>query len=783
MADTPMMRQWSELKSLAGDSLLFFRLGDFYELFDTDAETAAPILGIVLTSRNQKNPDAVSLCGIPLHQFDNYIGKLLDRGFSVALAEQTEEVKPGKNLVRREIVQTFTPGIRLLPLDDRPHFAAFLTGDLRNWAIAAADVCTGEILTESGSSFEELQELVARLPVQDLRSEAPLPENLKVLFHRRSPSVDAKESENLIFEHLCVSEREDFPSKNANEQIALGSLLRILKDAHPRERLKFFSQAHAANQLKLSAATRRNLNLFEPAQKNLFEIIDRTVTAFGRRELKHFLAEPLNDVSEIQGRQKIVSYLKAQNLLRKNLRERMRKVLDLPRLLRRERGPRELFRLKESLESALEAIQVLTPELELFKNLKEKAQGFEAFVQDLRDRLNESEDPEIGWIKAKVLPELDELRSLEQDSQKILSAMEENLRTETKISALKVKFHQVLGYVFEVSANHRDKIPAQAQSVQNLANSIRFKTAELQNLEEKLLSVSTRIREAESAEISRLYGLVREKTPVLMEFVALLSTLDALQSFAEISNEENWTTPETIRENEKFSLELKEGSHPMIAGFVPLSVDLATDGTQMILLTGPNMAGKSTLMRMTALQILLHQIGSDVPAKKFKASLFDRLMCRMGAQDDLSSGQSTFFVEMREVAQMLNGADEKSFLLFDEIGRGTSTYDGMSLAWAIGEAIHDSKSLSIVATHYLELADLERRCPRLKPFHLGVEEQNGKLVFTRKLVQGPASRSYGIQVARLADIPESILERASSKLQELERKRTQSLPLFEWRPS
>lgn len=777
-AETPMMRQWSALKALAGDSLLFFRLGDFYELFDSDARTAAPLLGIVLTSRNSKSPDATPLCGIPIHQFENYVGTLLDAGHSIALAEQTEAAAPGKALVRREIVQWLTPGIRFLPNDSRPHFAGCLISDQKKWSLAAADVATGQIVCVEGFGLDDLQETLDRFPVEDLRYFTDLPEGIRVKFSQPIQfTLTVDEISQIILNRLNLTSLEDAPTKSALGQKALGTLLKLLDDAHPRERLTYFSRLQDPTSVTLSAATRRNLHLFEPIEKNFFCLFDRTKTAFGRRELKEILSNPTQDIHLISSRQKVISFFKSNSFIRKKFRERLGESLDLHRLLRRSDSPRELIKLSDSLLSLSEASQLITddrPELERFRNL---ANQLRPLIDQLHSSVQMSESEESGWIQKGVLPDLDQLRDLEANQNRLLSDLEESLRSETKISSLKIKFHQILGYVIETTAIHKEKIPPRARRVQSLANAERFKTTELESLEEKILSLATRIREAERAEIDRLSALVREQSSTILAFVASAATLDALQSLAEVSVELDWTTPESVHDG--VCAEIEMATHPMISGFVPLSVRLNAAHLQVMLLTGPNMAGKSTLLRLISLIALLHQIGSDVPAKMARISIFDRIMCRMGAQDDLLSGQSTFFVEMKEVAQMLTGATERSLLLFDEIGRGTSTYDGMSLAWAIAEEVHRSHSLSLIATHYLELAELEKTCPRLKTFHLGVDERSGKLVFTRKLVAGAASRSYGIQVARLAHLSERILKRAEQKLGVLERKRTQGLPLFD----
>jgi len=785
--DTPMMRQWSELKSQAGSALLFFRLGDFYELFGDDAKQAAPLMNVVLTSRNAKDANAIPLCGVPLSQFEHYVSKVLDAGWKVALAEQTEEPKPGKSLVRREIVQWLTPGMRFLPHEERPHYIGALSmagssAQSDQWILAAADVGTGDLRFFKGNQLSEVAELIERLPIEDLRSFQPLNVSFASRHSESIHLITASEAEAHILQGLNLVSMADAPTQNKMEIQVLGSLLKVISDAHPREKLRFRAMGSDASAVLMSAATRKNLNLFEPAGKSVFDFINHTTTAFGRRELKRLLAEPTQNQSVISERQSLIHFFKSNSFIRKKFRERLRLALDFHRLLRGKLQAKQIFRFQESLRAALEAIQVLAGHHKSIQEALKSAELLAPLSEKLQSTLQWSDQEDHGWIKAGVLKDLDELRQLQLNANTVLAQLEEKMRAETQISTLKIKFHQVFGYVFEVTAAHKDKVPSSARRIQTLANAERFKTDELQSIEEKLLSLESRIREAESAEIRRLGDQIESQATSIEELVRVLAELDSAQSLAEVSAINHWTTP-TTRHDETSIFEIEEGVHPLTHPFVPLSFRLDAREQSLILLTGPNMAGKSTLMRVSALCALLHQIGSDIPAQKLESSLFDRIMCRMGAQDDLVSGQSTFFVEMKEVSQMIQGASSKSFLLFDEIGRGTSTFDGMALAWAITEAVHDLKVLGIVATHYLEMAALENQCRRLKAYHLGVEELKGQLLFTRRLLPGPASRSYGIQVARLAQLPEGILRRAQERLQSLEespKAKSQQLKLFQF---
>lgn len=773
---TPMMQQWLSLKEQAGDSLLFFRLGDFFELFNEDAEVAAPVMGVTLTSRGGKSAeDKQPLCGVPIHNFEIYLHKLLDAGFSIALAEQTEEAGPQIKLVKREIVQWFSPGIRFLHQDERPSYCAVVTGKARAWHFAAADVATGHLVLESGETEENLQALLQALPVLDLRIPYREKFSVDVKFQRACYLMSERDSQKLIMDSLHLTDWEDCPSKNLLSTQALGTLLQILKEAHPRHRLHFQRPNEYPNSVWMNSSTRRNLNLDQSSSVNLFDFLNQTKTAMGRRRLKEQLMHPSTSAAEIQDRQNLVQFFKSNSRLRSDFRNELQQVLDLHRLLRKKTSASNLYSLSQSLGHSLSAAERLEKNsLSLGLDL----QPLQYIYKTLSKHLQWSEEADLGWVKAGINSQLDELRDLESNASSLLSQLEDTLRAQTGVNTLKIKFHQVFGYVADFGSIHQTKIPPQAKTVQTLANSVRFKTKELNQLEEKLLSLGSRIKEAESAEIAKLAELVEQHQNFILQFCDQISYFDFVQSLAEVSSKNRWVTPKSATEEQK--IQVKKATHPLSQeNFVPLTFELSQSSQRCILLSGPNMAGKSTVLRIAALMALLHQIGSDVPAENCELSIFDRIMCRMGAFDDLAQGKSTFFVEMKEVSNMLSGASQRSLLLFDELGRGTSTFDGMSLAWAITEAVHDLGALSMVATHYLEMAKLEKFLPALKNYHLGVKQIDDQLVFTRKLERGPASQSYGIQVARLADIPERILERASQKLSEFESKRKKPTPLFE----
>lgn len=778
-----MMKQWRDLKALAGDSLLFFRLGDFYELFEDDAVTAAPIMGVTLTSRGTKNSsgEKLPLCGVPAAHFELYLHKLLNQGWSVALAEQlaeqAEEPKPGKNLVRREIVQWFTPGIRLLENETEPHYCAVIAGTPEHWAFAAADISTGHSVLESGSSLEALQGLMDQWNIEDLRLPfSQLNEwSIRTAFWKAYRPPALSETRDLILQALPLASWEDQPAKTALEESALASLIRVLADAHPKRKIQLLLPKTSAAYVFLNASTRRHLHLYEPKDKSLFSFLDECQTAAGRRLLKERLAQPLTDLEKIQERQQQVRLFRDSPWMRKAFRERLKNVLDVERLLRKRSAPTHLFSLQQTLESGILALEAHSSHESVSPAIRE-------LHELLTKSIQWSDDSEEGWIKPGHSLELDTLRALKQDSHQHLKGLEDQLKAEWNIPSLKLRMHQVFGLVIEVTATHQTKIPKTAKIIQNLANATRAKTPEVEELEKQVLAAESRAKQLEHALIDQLFQKVRDQHSELSAWAEALAILDWAQAMAEVSQKYSWSTP--IAQREERCLSFEAGVHPLIDGdFVPLDLRLNEKDHQLLLLTGPNMAGKSTVMRLAGLIALLHQTGSDVPAKRAQLSVFDRIGCRMGAGDSLTEGKSTFFMEMKEVSSLLHGATEKSLLLFDEIGRGTSTYDGMSLAWAITEALHDLKALGMVATHYLELAELENHCARLKNYHLGVKALDGKLVFTRQLVAGAASQSYGLHVAKLAEISDQILARAQAKLNEFEvKKKTKkaSLPLFDW---
>jgi DNA mismatch repair protein MutS len=768
-----MMRQWRDLRALAGDSLLFFRLGDFYELFEEDALVAAPLMGVALTSRNSKGKDAPALCGVPVAHLEMYLNRLLNAGKSVALAEQTELPQPGKNLVRREIVQWFTPGIRWFDhatgeaRESETPMLACVSGTARSWAVAAADVSSGHCVVETGSDLDALADFCENWGVQDLRATPEISRELRVGFTRPRLEIPAARHQETILKALSLHDWQDCSVLKPLEQSALASLIQVLAEAHPKRSIRLHPPGQEAHRVWMNAATRRHLHLFEPRENSVLSFLDHCQTARGRRLLRERLLSPTNDLEEILRRRRLVNIFKEKSLGRKRFREELKAILDLDRLFRRSRGAPHLWSIQQSLRAASLAVDAL-PDADLQETAHPLRSAWLPFLDLLESKIQKSESTDQGWVRDGVLHELDELRDLKRNTQSHIEKTETRLREQFGISTLKLKLHQVFGLVAEVSALHQSKIAGQAdlRLIQTLAHAHRFKTPELESLEKDLLSAETRILQLEQSVIEECFEKLEEYKSAIEKFLSQIAELDVSQALAEVSLRYRWSTAKISNSPQ---CRLVNAVHPLVKeDFVPLSFSLDSQGCRVMLLTGPNMAGKSTVMRVAALCALLNQVGSDVPAESAELSLFNRIGCRMGSGDDLISGKSTFYLEVRELSSLVRGADGRSLLLLDEIGRGTSTYDGMSLAWAITEHIHQSHCLAIVATHYLELAELANSCSQLENYHLGVEEKAGQLLFTRALRPGAASRSYGLQVAKLAELPAEILESAQKKLEELE---------------
>jgi len=814
--ETPLMRQYLAVKAQVPDALLFFRMGDFYELFLEDAERAAKLLDITLTSRDKGKPDAVPMCGVPVHAADGYVRKLVELGHRVAICEQVEDARAlgGRRLLRREVVEVVTPGLAGDPdgIDATRELALaalFLTPE--EVGLAALDASTGSFratqVARSGPGLprallDELERIAPRELLLAEEDEAEVREALRT----RLPTLAMTRLARASFEPAAAPAQPDGfdPSGESAELRAAAAVLGYLALRQPAvlrqaPRLRRYDLAES---MIVDAATRRHLELFESAEDRsrrgtLIERIDASITPLGARRLARWLAYPLCDVEKIRRRQECVASLADRDRTRARLRNALAGVRDLERRFARcqrpAAEPRDLAALRGSLAALPGVREALAPSDPLaLAGAAEVPLPVPAALPELTRLLQEAlvDEPrplprgsrgagETGYVRAGFRPELDALRESARKGREWTLGLEQRERERTGIPSLKVRYHPVLGYGLEVTKANLERVPANYERRQTLANAERFTTPELREMEVSILGASERAAAMER----EIFEAVRQELLGCAEAVRAaaeaVAELDALQSLAEVARRDGWVRPE-IEASEL--LEVRAGRHPVLEpllsrsgdAFVPNDVELGPSGTRILLLTGPNMSGKSTYLRQVALLVLLAQIGSFVPAESARIGVVDRIFTRVGASDRMSQGESTFLVEMRETAEILAQASRASLVILDEIGRGTSTFDGLSIAFAVAEYLHDTKGLcprTLFATHYHELADLARTRSGVRNAHFEVREWKGEVVFLRRLVPGEVSRSYGIEVARLAGLPARVIARAREVLAELERER------------
>jgi DNA mismatch repair protein MutS len=790
---TPMMHQYLRIKERYRDAILFFRLGDFYEMFFEDAETASRILDIALTSRNKNEDSAVPLCGVPYHSAEPYIRKLLNAGHKVAVCEQVEDPKTAKGVVQREVVRVITPGTvtNADALDARDNnFLAAVYQGRGNFGLATTDITTGEFrftrLAEEQFLFDEISRIT---PSELLVAEAAgaLREQLQKTF----PAVHLTLLADSFFSEMAAGRLVNEPVPGASHwqegiraaSAVVGYLesnaadsLRVLRDLVPYV---------ASSTLVLDEATRVNLELVSNYRGekigSLLAVIDRTLTPMGARRLRQCLLYPLLDEQAIRERHDGVQELLDHFQMRQELKIWLGKISDLERLSGRVVAgsalPRDLVAIRETLGRVGAVRREIHPcNSTILKSLQIKMADLPEVVS-LIERAIVDEPPlsvkEGGFIRAGYDPELDEIRGLRAHAKEWMANFEAGERRRTGIQSLKVRYNRVFGYYIEVTRSHLKAVPEDYIRKQTLANGERYITPELKEYEAKILNSQELIEKLEIALLARLREQVADHFVALKEMSVALAMLDVLLSFAEIAEAQRFIRP---RVDQGGALVIREGRHPVVeatlgrGGFVPNDSILDPASNQILLLTGPNMAGKSTYMRQVALIVILAQMGSFVPATEARIGIADRIFTRIGATDSLARGESTFMVEMKETANILHHATQRSLILLDEVGRGTSTFDGISIAWAVAERLHDmpERPRTLFATHYHELTDLARTKERIRNFNFSVKEWQGDVIFLRNLVEGATSHSYGIHVARLAGLPSAVIERAKEILQNLE---------------
>jgi DNA mismatch repair protein MutS len=832
---TPMVRQYQELKSQHPGTLLFFRLGDFYELFFDDAVVGARELQITLTARHKERGDAIPMCGVPHHSAANYIAKLVRKGYRVAICEQTEEASKLKKLVRREVVRIVTPGTPIDPQLLEVRESTFLGSVCaRGETVGAAflDISTGEFRATQATGAESWQRIAA-----DIESYAPrellFPTSLAALVragfenHPRTAALPLKaetdetaavagadlslgagslgnatltpiddwlwqvdDAERLLVAHFRVSSLDGFGLTRKSEAIsAAAACLRYAQEtqraaaAHIADVVYFEPQDH----LVLDSITVRNLELTQAlgvggAARSVLDVIDETVTGMGGRLLRAWLLRPSIHRGEVEARHGAVAELHASHMKRDGVRTALKDVADLERLTGRlnlgSATPRDLAALRSSLnrvpvirELLLNATSSLLQVL--YESLDELA-DVRSLIESAIDDDPPAKAIDGGVIRSGYSSELDELRSISRDAKQTIAALEAEERARSGIGSLRIRYNNVFGYFIEVSKANSARVPADYERRQTLANAERFTTTALKEWESKVLGAEERILQLESEIFSLVCRQVAAETARIQATARALACLDGVAALAETAVRRRYVKPKMHDGDE---IEIVHGRHPVIEvfidePFVPNSVYLNNSTDRLLIITGPNMGGKSTVLRQTALICILAQMGSFVPAESARLPLLDRVWTRVGASDDLARGRSTFMVEMTETAAILHNATPRSLILLDEIGRGTATFDGLSIAWSVAEYLHDSPehcAKTLFATHYHELTELAERLPGAQNYQITATEREGEVVFLHRLERGRASKSYGIEVARLAGMPPAALARAREVLQRLER--------------
>jgi len=786
------------------DVILFFRMGDFYEMFFDDARIASKILGITLTSRGTFNGEKVPMCGIPHHANKSYIGRLVDSGWKVAICEQTEDPKLSKGIVKREVVRLVTPGsvVDEKALDHKTNlFMAAISGEDGAYGLAHVDLSTGEFRVTEIGLFDELLDELGRIdPAELLIPENEELSNRKELADYRlekleSHSFDPLGAEVLLKEQLEVKSLVGFGCQDmARGIIAAGALVSYLRDTQKGfpEHIKEIVSYHIGDFMALDESTCAHLELLKTMRRqsvkgSLFHILDKAVTPMGSRLLKKWIFYPLINIEKIRERLAAVACFKDDPLLRGEIRDELKEIYDIGRLNGRialkRANARDLLALKSSIlrlpfiKNALEnSTSTLLSAIALRLDL----------LPDIACLIEETicEEPPVslkegGIIREGYNEELDRLISLSRDGKSWIAGFARSEQKRTGISSLKVGFNRVFGYYIEISKSNLHLAPADYIRKQTLVNGERYITEALKVKEGEVLGAEEKRVELELNIFEEVRGKIALENRRIKETAELISEIDVIAGMAETAESNDYTCPEI---NDSTDIDITQGRHPVIElsvkeeDFVPNDIHLDSEKQQVMIITGPNMAGKSTILRQTALTVLMAQIGSFVPASKAVIGIVDRIFTRVGASDDLARGQSTFMVEMNETANILRHMTPRSLVILDEIGRGTSTYDGLSIAWAVAEALHDREGhdregrgvRTLFATHYHELTELVTTKQRIKNFNIAVREWNDKIVFLRKLVPGGTSRSYGIQVAQIAGIPKDVVTRAMEILDNLE---------------
>ncbi len=796
---TPMMKQFHDLKAQHPDAILLFRCGDFYETYCADAVTAAQVLGITLTRRNNKGQASTEMAGFPHHALDTYLPRLIRAGFRVAICDQLEDPKLAKKLVKRGITELVTPGVAMgdSVLNSRENnFLAAVHFGKRAVGLSFLDISTGEFLVAEGTP-EYADKLLANFAPKEVLAMRGTKPRLESLFGNKYFTFEMDDwafthetARGKLLKHFGVKNLKGFGVEHlADGNVAAGAILCYLEQTqHTRTgHITALRRIEEDRYVRLDRFTVRSLEIVQPMNEggtSLLSVLDRTLTPMGARTLHRWLLFPLRSVADIVRRQDGVEYFFREPEFREICEEQLAKAGDLERIVSKVAVGRATPRDMQQLRFALEAAATLKTacahaQQESIRRLAIELDPCTALCARIARELRP--DPPVllnkgGVIADGVNAELDDLRALSTSSKDYLLRIQQRESEATGIPSLKIGFNNVFGYYIEVRNTYKDRVPPEWVRKQTLAQAERYITQELKEYEEKILGAEDRILALETRLYGELVQAAGECVAPLQRDAAALSTLDCLHSLAAVARERRYVRPVV---DESLTIDIRQGRHPVIEtlmppgeAYVPNDVELDPDGQQIIIITGPNMAGKSALLRQTALITLLAQTGSFVPADSARIGLVDKIFTRVGASDNISAGESTFMVEMSEAANIMNNLSPRSLVLFDELGRGTSTYDGISIAWAIVEHIHENPAAharTLFATHYHELNEMEKLYPRIKNWNVSVRESEGRIVFLRKLQRGGSAHSFGIHVARLAGMPAAIVRRAETVLAELER--------------
>lgn len=800
---TPMMQQYIKTKEEYKDCILFYRLGDFYEMFFDDAITASKELDITLTGKNCGLEERAPMCGVPFHSVDGYLNRLVSRGYKVAICEQMEDTSAAKGIVRREVVRIATPGtnIDMQSLDEsKNNYIMCLAYIADRFGMSAADVTTGDyFVTEIESSEKLFDEIYKFMPSEIICNEAFYMSGMDIDGLKNRLGVTIYSLDSWYFDDaICTQTLKDHFKVNVMEGlgmadydcgvIAAGALLVYLKETQKTSlsHLSRLTPYATGKYMLLDSATRRNLELCETLREkqkkgSLLWVLDKTKTAMGARNLRKWIEQPLIHRGEIEKRLDAVAELRENIISREEIREYLSPVYDLERLVSRityqTANPRDMISFQSSL-SMLPHMKYILSEMKspLLKELYEDLDTLEDLCELVESAIRE-EPPVImregGIIRDGYNEEVDKLRLAKSEGKDWLAKLEEEEREKTGIKNLRIKYNKVFGYYLEVTNSFKNMVPDYYTRKQTLTNAERYIIPALKELEDTILGAEDRLYALEYELYCEVRSRVADEVVRIQKTAGVVAQLDTFASLALVAEQNRYVRPKL---NEKGVIDIRDGRHPVVEKVIPNDMFISNDTylndkkNRISIITGPNMAGKSTYMRQTALIVLMAQIGSFVPAQSADIGLVDRIFTRVGASDDLASGQSTFMVEMTEVANILRNATGRSLLILDEIGRGTSTFDGLSIAWAVIEHISDSKLLgakTLFATHYHELTELEGKIDNVNNYCIAVKEKGDDILFLRKIVKGGADKSYGIQVARLAGVPDTVISRAKEIVEEL----------------